>query len=172
MHEQGYLHRDIKRGNVFIHRENGTVKAVLGDLGLAFPIDTHPEWRIAVPDENCSPEVLLKNYEEIDRRKAETYSLGIVFYIMLFHEKPTWHNIIHQDHLSQVPQSTRRKRYQEIQNLYEDEAKLVSQTRKGVRSKAVQITFKMLHPDPLQRISLASALNEIKILQKKESSSH
>lgn len=158
LHDKGYMHRDIKRGNILLHREHGKISAVLGDLGLAFPIHTHPEWRLAVPDENCSPEVLLKPYCQIDRNKAEAYSLGVLFYLMIFSEKPPWYHLIHQDTLPQKPRQNKQKTYQNIQRLYNMSVQFDPKYVHGVRKKALIITLQMLHPDPVKRSSLEQAL--------------
>lgn len=167
MHEKGYIHRDIKRENIFLHRTEGKVKAALGDLGLALEMNKDLERHIAVPDQNCPPEVLFKAYPEIDRRKSEVYSLGVIFYLMLFQEPPTWGHLIHQSSLKTASQEKKMSRHRRFETLYSKELEESSLVTGGLRKEMVGITFKMLHPNPEKRISLSDALAQVHSLMKK-----
>ena len=35
----------------------------------------------------------------VDRRKSETYSLGVIFYVMAFNARPVWSGVIEQSEL-------------------------------------------------------------------------
>lgn len=160
MHDRGYIHRDIKRANIYLYREKGKLHGILGDLGLCLNITLFPDKRIAVPNPNCSPEVLLKKNSEIDRRKAETYSLGTIFYLIIFQKSCRWCSIPQGD-LPQETAEKKRARYQRIERAYQKEAQKIHRMPNGVRKRAALLMLKMMAPDPAQRISLDAALREL-----------
>ncbi|MCK5813420.1 MAG: protein kinase [Cocleimonas sp.] len=86
-HEQGYIHRDIKPANIMFRDDDS---AVLTDFGIAKMQGTTSEMTqmgyIAGTPFYMSPEQGVGS-AKIDRR-ADIYSLGIVFYEMLTGEKP------------------------------------------------------------------------------------
>ena len=85
MHQRGWVHRDIKPGNIFLKQSRNAVHGwvvKLGDLGSAHLIDTEATTAEsgAIGDKGCTviyaaPEVL-KN-ESAYGRKSDIWSIGI-----------------------------------------------------------------------------------------------
>lgn len=164
MHDRGFIHRDIKRGNILLHKTGQITHAVLADLGLALEIDQHLDHVLCVPNETCPPEILITNYPEIDRKKAETYSIGVLFYLMVFNHNPSFADIAKQNKLENWSFSTKQKKYNQIKSLYEREVKESPIKVQGMRRKALLIALQMMHPDPKTRISLPKAIEKIRAL--------
>lgn len=82
-HNEGYVHRDIKPGNIML-RDDGTV--LLSDFGIARATEavTMTTGPIGTPA-YMSPEQILG--QSVDRR-TDVYSLGVVLYEMLAGRRP------------------------------------------------------------------------------------
>lgn len=85
-HEKGYIHRDVKPGNIMF-RENGS--AVLTDFGIARQINASSQVTVAGAvlgtPKYMSPEQLQGH--RIDGR-SDLYALGVMFYEMLTRKPP------------------------------------------------------------------------------------
>lgn len=85
-HKQGFVHRDIKPGNILLDRDNGS--ALLTDFGLACgPItdEAHESQMVMGTAEYMSPEQA--QGLRIDRR-SDLYSVGVVLYQLLSGQTP------------------------------------------------------------------------------------
>jgi serine/threonine protein kinase len=166
LHKAGYIHRDLHRGNVLFNREKGVLHAALTDFGLALKMKEDLNSRISVQDSVCAPEVLLKNTRHIDRKKAEAYSLGVLFYYMIFSKRPAWWDVIKQFDLWKFSHSKKVHLYQKIQSLYKKTISCIPQ-RESLRKDLALLTFKLLNPDPEKRMYLDAALSQIDSIAKK-----
>jgi eukaryotic-like serine/threonine-protein kinase len=82
-HHQGYVHRDIKPGNIML-RENGEV--LLSDFGIARAAESATAATLTVgTPAYMSPEQILGR--ELDQR-SDIYSLGVVLYEMAAGRRP------------------------------------------------------------------------------------
>jgi len=82
-HNEGYVHRDIKPGNIML-RENGEV--LLSDFGIARAAESATAATVAVgTPAYMSPEQILGR--ELDRR-TDVYSLGVVLYEVASGRRP------------------------------------------------------------------------------------
>jgi serine/threonine protein kinase len=166
LHAAGYIHRDLHQGNVLLHRKNGVLEAVITDFGLAYKIDEKPNSRISVQDSVCAPEALTTRLRNIDRKKAETYSLGVLFHYMIFNDRPAWWEVIRQ----YVPHTKAEKiqMHQTICALYQTMITNGPPSNlNGFRKDATLLAYKLLNPNPEKRIYLDTVLKSINAIAKK-----
>lgn len=80
------LHRDFKLANIFMHDEH----IVIGDFGFAKSGQELAETRLGTPL-TMSPELLFNNDDDvIYNSKSDLWSIGVVFYQLLFGDPPFW----------------------------------------------------------------------------------
>ncbi|MDP7033110.1 MAG: WD40 repeat domain-containing serine/threonine protein kinase [Planctomycetota bacterium] len=87
VHGRGYIHRDLKPGNILL---NPLGDSVLIDFGIARSIDqqtqlTHSGVRVGTPS-YMAPEQILRS-KSVDHR-ADLFSLGVIFYELVSGERP------------------------------------------------------------------------------------
>lgn len=95
IHSKGYIHRDIKLGNIFMN-DNG--KVVIGDFGLCAMFDQNEFNKLNVDEKNLlkfipspcgtqnffAPEITSGNYIQ----NADVYSLGVCFFCLCYQNLP------------------------------------------------------------------------------------
>jgi len=83
MHEQGFVHRDVKPEHIFIDVRDNDISFKLSDFSLAFPISTRPGKIVGTPH-YCPPEALdIDRPETIISGSADFYSLAAVCFELL-----------------------------------------------------------------------------------------
>ena len=85
-HESGFVHRDIKPGNILLD-ENGS--PYLADFGIAASLDDLSEGKVSSSGTLAymSPEQLANESQLIDQR-TDIYSLGVVLFELLTGQRP------------------------------------------------------------------------------------
>ena len=95
LHNKGYIHRDIKLGNIFM---DDTGKVVIGDFGLCTMYNNNEYEKLSQEEKYLlrflpvaqgtqnyyAPEIKSGNYDQ----KVDVYSLGVCFYCLCFHRFP------------------------------------------------------------------------------------
>ncbi len=166
LHEAGYVHRDLHRGNVLMHRKGGVLHASLTDFGLALKMNEEPDAKVSIQGASCPPEVLVKPNRSIDRKKAECYALGVLLHYALFKERPSWCQKMWS---SQKHHPSARKKLQ-LHRLIHLRYKVALDRLKalsGVRKELATLVFQLLDPECKQRMNLDEASRKIKLIAKK-----
>jgi serine/threonine protein kinase len=168
LHAAGYIHRDLHRGNILFTRKDGILHAALTDFGLALRMDEQPDAYISIQAASLSPESLLRKNSCVDRKQSEAYSLGILLYYMIFHERPSWCAAVRQCRAKGPHPVNKPRLYRYVKKQY---AKTRGHVRsmKGVRRDLAVVVLQMLHPRPEKRIYLDSALHRVNAISKKRS---
>ena len=166
LHACGYIHRDLHRGNILFTRKKGVLHAALTDFGLALKMNERPGANISVQNSVVSPEILLKSRRFINRKKAEAFSLGVLFYEMIFGERPSWCGSINVMGIKKLPLSERKKMFRAIKANYYAMVCLAAH-KKGVREDLARLTYLLLKPEVHKRIYLDVAQEKIELIAKK-----
>ncbi len=83
IHEQGFLHRDVKPEHIFIDLSDNDISFMLSDFSLAFPISTRPG-KIEGTPHYCPPEAIdINGSETVLTGSADYYSLAAVCFELL-----------------------------------------------------------------------------------------
>jgi serine/threonine-protein kinase PpkA len=83
IHEQGFVHRDVKPEHIFIDVKDNDISFMLSDFSLAFPISTRPG-KIEGTPHYCPPEAIsIEKPETLIAGSADFYSLAAVCFELL-----------------------------------------------------------------------------------------
>lgn len=164
IHEKGYFHRDIKKTNVFISTKDGEYHGIIGDFGCARLNNLPSDGDFCIPDENTPPEIYSTPFSEIDRTQADTYSLGVLFYIIIFEKKLPWRGLIRKCLLNKFSEAEKINRLHKIEALYEKNHQTNLKCFHGEHKEAAKLAFTMLHPDPTKRPSLLFVQEKLHML--------
>lgn len=161
LHKAGYVHRDLHRGNLLLHKEdNQRLKAAIADLGKV--IKNGAKARMIAFGGNCPPEVLLYSTSKIDRQKVDIYLMGLTLYFLATGNVVEWRRGagINQYTVYKLSKAQRKNDHARIRALYEKAIRNVASASRSV--ELAKIALKMVHPIPKQRISLKQAHLEVK----------
>jgi serine/threonine protein kinase len=166
LHQAGYVHRDLHRKNILFSRKKGVLCAALADFGLAFKLKKNSNAALSAQDSACAPEILLKKVCLINRKKAEAYSLGILFHFLILRKNPSWSNSFTQKELSSFSEIEKKAIYRKIVASYKEALASVQSTT-GLCKDLSVLTFQLLNPDPHKRIYLDKARKRIERIVRK-----
>jgi hypothetical protein len=141
VHRAGFVHRDVKAGNV-IREEDGRI--VLMDFGTGqelASLEKAGHVDIAGTPAYMAPEVLMG---EPASAQSDVYSVGVLLYHLVTAEYPVEGRTL--DELFEAHQQGRRR--------------LLSERRPNLPVSFIQVTARALAPEPEQRYATAGALLE------------
>ncbi|KAM3140513.1 hypothetical protein pb186bvf_007325 [Paramecium bursaria] len=138
LHEKGIMHRDLKPENIVFRNKDNYDDIVIVDFGLSEFFDQKYNFKRCGSIGYIAPEILKdKPYNQ----KIDIFSIGVIFYIMLFGQNPFDHQSVQEF-------------YQNNLNCYLDTDKLAN-----LNASAKDLLLGLLNPDPRKRFSAKEALN-------------
>jgi serine/threonine protein kinase len=166
MHDLGYIHRDLHPGNIFVNKVNGNISANIGDLGQAESVQNvkgkHP---CAYPLYN-PPEILSKNISKIDYQKAESFSLGLILYEVVFKTKAAWFKKNFFSGIKNMKKKKKAKNHEKLCKEIKSERKKIEKLTKGKSSsketRLQNVVRKLLHQDFKKRFTVTQAQEFLK----------
>lgn len=138
LHENGYVHADIKPENCMVDADENLL---LGDFGLAVPINHVHTSRVPGTEAYMAPEMLTRSRKGVQMSPAvDVFALGITLYAMLFADLP-W-DAAH----------TKDRDFREFLRTQ----KLVApgNAMSLLTSDLYKLLIKMVNPDPSQRATM------------------
>jgi len=170
VHSRGYIHRDLKPANIFINKHGDAVHAVLGDLGQTQSVaDVKGQRPNASPYYN-PPEVYGDDLKTLDYQAAEMFSVGCVFYEMLYKKPPSWINAKYFPkglfEMAKMAQNEKKVLKESCEKAVKVARKEIKHDVKHKWHKAKEKEFKelilgLLHHKPQKRPSAKEALAKI-----------
>lgn len=83
LHQNNIMHRDFKPANLFLDDDN----CIIGDLGFAKEVVEETRTQLGSPV-YMAPEILFMKPGQNYNNKSDLYSIGAVYYEMLFNRMP------------------------------------------------------------------------------------
>jgi len=166
IHERGYMHRDLHRGNILLTRKGkGPLRARIIDFGQTISLTKDKDKSVVITKSNSPPETFLTSHSNIDRRKAECYAVGVTLYIIVNSLKPAWTRNIVDVRVSELSKEMRLKVHQEVVRLWQESSKtIVPNTLAGDLGL---LAHELMNPNPKLRLSLIDAKTRLAQLRQK-----
>ena len=143
VHENNYIHHDIKPENIFFLNKNKKPHAVIADFELAQRRQVLKNDKIMGSVPYLPPEVLTKQ-ETNDGKKIDCWALGIIMYMLLYNTYPFYQK------------SNSSEKWWNITKIKNADFSF----EENLRSKSSEDLIKhLLCKDPKKRFSVEDALN-------------
>lgn len=166
IHEKGYMHRDLHRGNILLTREGrGPLRARITDFGQTIPLKGDKNQSVVITKSNSPPETFLTRHAFIDRRKAEAYAVGVTLYIIMNSRRPSWTNTIQAVRVNEISKEKRVQEYREVVKQWTESYEALHPNT--YRDELAILVHKLMNPNPKYRLGLKEAKSLLLKLKKK-----
>jgi len=153
MHDNGYVHLDLKPNNILLNNNNNNITALITDFGLALTLDgDNKQFPFeAVTITHRPPEILAGS--RVYSKSTDIWSLGIIFLEVLSGGK----NIFVSYDKKEVIQAIQK--YLSPQNItFLLNSYVIDSDNKNLKPDAVRLISQMLSMDPTKRPTIDSIL--------------
>ncbi len=170
LHKVDIVHRDLKSGNVFIDKNQNGVEAVISDLGQGL---NQKLAKGKIPNATVRyspPEALNADLQKIDYKKCDLFSLGVIFYEILFKKQPQWmadsliSEGLHSKDLGKkkITKKLFKEHIEKVQKRLKEKS---DQKKKGSKKALFMQTISaMIEPNCAKRPTASELLHKFKVL--------
>lgn len=170
LHEEGYIHGDLKIQNVVMTLTD-PLQIGLIDFGYAFrPAQDKPKGSFDkgfYGSKHCTaPEMLEKASCSVNLFQAELFAFGFLFYAILHREAPPWSSKILDNVKSPFPREVLQEILQLIKKSIEEPlAQLQQKKPLSLTEELTLFTYKLMQIDPLLRADAEKAKDAIRVIE-------
>jgi hypothetical protein len=158
LHSRNIVHGDLTIWNIFLTKTGNSVAATIGDLGISRIGANVPEHSLYYNLQSREPPERFLGAKNISAKKRDVFSLGGIFYKMLYNQDANWETNEYANSINQfqkAPSKPRPDLYKRYCEKIRSGLHHIEKTQNKNKSKtfaALQnLVRSMLEPDPAKR---------------------